>query len=105
MDIYELETPSVLIDLDKMERNIQRMQDLCDEAGVGLRPHIKTHKIPEIAKIKDRAARTSLCNETLPVCRTAIVIILNRQAAFNALSQQAAACRPAQAVSSYRRGI
>lgn len=52
MDIYELETPSVLIDLDRMERNIQRGQALCDEAGVALRPHIKTHKIPDIARMQ-----------------------------------------------------
>jgi len=60
MDIYELETPSVLIDLDRMERNIQRMQDLCDEAGVGLRPHIKTHKIPEIAKMQIEAGAVGI---------------------------------------------
>ncbi len=52
MDIYDLETPSVLIDLDRMERNIERMQTRCDEAGVALRPHIKTHKIPEIARMQ-----------------------------------------------------
>ncbi len=52
MNIYELETPSVLIDLDIMERNITRMQAFCDEAGVALRPHIKTHKIPEIARMQ-----------------------------------------------------
>ena len=33
-----------------MEGNIRRMQALCDEHGVALRPHVKTHKIPEIAK-------------------------------------------------------
>lgn len=52
MDIYELETPCVLIDLDRMERNIEHGQALCDEAGVALRPHIKTHKIPEIARMQ-----------------------------------------------------
>ena len=52
MDIYELETPCVLIDLDRMERNIERVQTLCDESGVALRPHIKTHKIPEIARMQ-----------------------------------------------------
>lgn len=48
--VSELETPSVLIDLDKMERNIARMQKRCDELGINFRPHIKTHKIPDIAR-------------------------------------------------------
>lgn len=48
--VSELETPSVLIDLDKMERNIAVMQARCDELGIRFRPHIKTHKIPDIAR-------------------------------------------------------
>ncbi len=48
--VSDLETPSVLIDLDKMERNITRMQARCDDLGINFRPHIKTHKIPDIAR-------------------------------------------------------
>ena len=48
--IHDLETPSVLIDMDIMEANIQRMQNLCNEHGLAFRPHIKTHKIPDIAR-------------------------------------------------------
>ena len=48
--VYDLETPSVLIDLDLMERNIAAMQRRCDELGIHFRPHIKTHKIPDIAR-------------------------------------------------------
>jgi D-serine deaminase-like pyridoxal phosphate-dependent protein len=48
--IHDLETPSVLIDLDRMERNIARMQGYCDHYGLKFRPHIKTHKIPAIAR-------------------------------------------------------
>ena len=48
--VSDLETPSVLIDLDKMERNIAVMQARCDELGIKFRPHIKTHKIPDIAR-------------------------------------------------------
>lgn len=50
--IHDLETPSVLIDLDRMARNIQRMQARCNDLGVKLRPHIKTHKIPAIARMQ-----------------------------------------------------
>jgi D-serine deaminase-like pyridoxal phosphate-dependent protein len=45
-------TPSVVIDLDLVERNIARVQALCDAAGVANRPHIKTHKSPMIAKMQ-----------------------------------------------------
>ncbi len=48
--VSELETPSVLIDLDKMEDNIEAMQKHCDDLGINFRPHIKTHKIPDIAR-------------------------------------------------------
>jgi len=48
--LSDLETPSVLIDLDKMERNIASMQKRCDDLGISFRPHIKTHKIPDIAR-------------------------------------------------------
>jgi D-serine deaminase-like pyridoxal phosphate-dependent protein len=48
--IHDLETPSILIDLDIMQRNIETMQARCDKLGVEFRPHIKTHKIPAIAQ-------------------------------------------------------
>lgn len=48
--VHDLETPSVLINLDRMEANIARMQAHCDALGIKFRPHIKTHKIPVIAR-------------------------------------------------------
>ena len=48
--VQDLETPSVLIDLDLMEDNIAVMQGRCDDLGIHYRPHIKTHKIPDIAR-------------------------------------------------------
>lgn len=50
MLISELETPAVIVDLDIMERNLARMGDYCREHQLLLRPHTKTHKIPELAK-------------------------------------------------------
>ena len=52
MNAFDLETPSVYVDLDVMERNIRTMQERCRGWGVGLRPHTKTHKIPEIARMQ-----------------------------------------------------
>lgn len=48
--IAELDTPCVLIDLDKVEANLRGAQSLADEAGLRLRPHIKTHKLPRFAR-------------------------------------------------------
>ena len=48
--ISDLETPSILIDLKVMNNNIKAMQARCDDLGIQFRPHIKTHKIPDIAR-------------------------------------------------------
>jgi D-serine deaminase-like pyridoxal phosphate-dependent protein len=48
--LFELETPAVLVDLDIAEANIDRFQAYCDAHGVGCRPHIKTHKLPHLAR-------------------------------------------------------
>jgi D-serine deaminase-like pyridoxal phosphate-dependent protein len=45
-----METPHVLIDGAKMRRNIEKMALIAKEGGVRLRPHVKTHKIPKIAR-------------------------------------------------------
>ena len=60
MDAFDLETPSVYIDLDIMERNIRAMQERCRAWGVGLRPHTKTHKIPEIARLQLEAGAVGI---------------------------------------------
>ncbi|SEP69043.1 D-serine deaminase, pyridoxal phosphate-dependent [Devosia sp. YR412] len=49
-DISELDTPCVLVDLDRVEANLQRAQAFADESGLKLRPHIKTHKLPRFAQ-------------------------------------------------------
>lgn len=43
-------TPAVVIDLDVVERNMEQLQAACDAAGLANRPHIKTHKSPELAR-------------------------------------------------------
>lgn len=44
-----LDTPSLLIDVERMERNLKEMADIAADAGVKLRPHVKTHKAPVLA--------------------------------------------------------
>jgi D-serine deaminase-like pyridoxal phosphate-dependent protein len=50
--IEDLATPAVLVDLDVLERNIGRQAERARTAGVRLRPHAKTHKCPEIARMQ-----------------------------------------------------
>ena len=52
MDALDLDTPALYVDLDVLERNIARMQQQCRVWGVALRPHVKTHKIAEIAQLQ-----------------------------------------------------
>ena len=57
MDYQELPTPALTIDLDVLERNLDRMAAYCRKHGLGLRPHTKTHKTPEAARMQmDRGA-------------------------------------------------
>lgn len=48
--VDDLDTPAVLIDLDKTEANLARAQAYADRHGLALRPHMKTHKLPELAR-------------------------------------------------------
>ena len=52
MNIQDLDTPVVLIDFDTMDRNLRRMASYCAAHNLTLRPHTKTHKIPEIARLQ-----------------------------------------------------
>ncbi|MBO7173751.1 MAG: DSD1 family PLP-dependent enzyme [Burkholderiaceae bacterium] len=50
MDLYQIDTPSLIIDEKKMQRNIDRMADKAKTLGLTLRPHLKTSKCWEVAK-------------------------------------------------------
>jgi D-serine deaminase-like pyridoxal phosphate-dependent protein len=56
----ELETPALLIDLDVLEANLAEMAAVAARAGVGLRPHTKTHKSPEIARMQVAAGAAGI---------------------------------------------
>jgi D-serine deaminase-like pyridoxal phosphate-dependent protein len=60
MHISELETPAVIVDLDVMDQNLARMADYCRANKLLLRPHTKTHKIPELAKRQIASGATGI---------------------------------------------
>jgi D-serine deaminase-like pyridoxal phosphate-dependent protein len=60
----EYGTPCAVIDMDRVERNIARVQAACEAAGVANRPHIKTHKSPYLARMQIAAgARGITCQK------------------------------------------
>lgn len=48
--LAEIDTPAVVIDLEKAVANLTRAQAFADAQGFALRPHIKTHKLPFFAQ-------------------------------------------------------
>jgi D-serine deaminase-like pyridoxal phosphate-dependent protein len=46
----EIPTPALLLDVDRFERNLQRMREHAKASGKHYRPHAKTHRCPEIAR-------------------------------------------------------
>ncbi|MBS0532104.1 MAG: D-TA family PLP-dependent enzyme [Proteobacteria bacterium] len=58
-------TPAVVIDMDRVERNIARIQAACTAAGVANRPHIKTHKNPTLAKMQIAAGAQGITCQKL----------------------------------------
>ncbi len=65
MKIEELPTPCVLIDLDALERNIEKMAAFTKSKNCGVRPHAKSHKSPFIAKKQMDAGAVGVCCQTL----------------------------------------
>ncbi|WP_411374595.1 D-TA family PLP-dependent enzyme [Arthrobacter sp. MPF02] len=60
-----VDTPAVLVDLDVLDRNITRMAEIAKAKGLALRPHAKTHKIPEIAARQLAAGAAGLTVATI----------------------------------------
>lgn len=48
----QIETPAALVDIDIMRRNLERTARYCAEHGLAWRPHVKTHKTPELAAMQ-----------------------------------------------------
>lgn len=56
----QLDTPCLVIDERIMRQNINDMQKEADRSGCMLRPHVKTHKIPDIAKMQMEAGAVGI---------------------------------------------
>jgi D-serine deaminase-like pyridoxal phosphate-dependent protein len=63
--VADLDTPVMVVDLDVLEGNIKRLQDDIDSLGLASRPHIKTHKIPNIGQMQLKAGATGITCQKL----------------------------------------
>ena len=58
---WELDTPALCVDLDKMEKNVATMQASLKKFGLPSRPHAKTHKCAAIAKYQMSTGSIGIC--------------------------------------------
>jgi len=58
-------TPFLAVDVPTLRANIGRAQAFCDDRGLRLRPHVKTHKTPEIARLQVDAGARGLAVATV----------------------------------------
>ena len=63
--VGDLPTPALLLDLDVLERNLAAMAAKTHALGVRLRPHVKTHKCPEIGRLQLAAGARGITVATL----------------------------------------
>lgn len=69
MNLVNLKTPAFLIDLPKLKGNLQLMKARAQTHGVSLRPHVKTHKTAEIARMQTTPAAPGITVSTLAEAR------------------------------------
>jgi D-serine deaminase-like pyridoxal phosphate-dependent protein len=65
MRVSDIETPAVIIDQDVVERNLQTWQKYCNRHGIANRPHIKTHKLLELARLQLRLGAVGITCQKL----------------------------------------
>ncbi|HEY9405483.1 MAG TPA: alanine racemase [Pyrinomonadaceae bacterium] len=69
MNLSELPTPALVLDVARVRRNAERMRTRVESMGARLRPHIKTHKCIEVARLQTSAPATALTVSTLAEAR------------------------------------
>jgi len=62
---WDLDSPALCVDLDKLESNIKTVHTGLKGTGVGVRPHAKTHKCPAIGKMQIDAGAVGICTAKL----------------------------------------
>lgn len=63
MPLDEVDTPSLIVDLDAIEHNMRRMAEYAAKRGIALRPHAKAHKCAEIALRQMALGAVGVCSQ------------------------------------------
>ena len=66
MLISQVSTPALFVDLDAFERNLERMHSFFKDKPCDVRPHVKAHKTPAIARLQQEAGCVGFCCATVP---------------------------------------
>ena len=69
MSLNSLKTPSLVLDIERVRQNAARMSDVTKRDNVRLRPHIKTHKCIEVARIQTAGHNGAITVSTLAEAR------------------------------------
>jgi len=67
--MHTLKTPSLLLDIERVRRNAERVSGIAKQNGVRLRPHVKTHKCVEVARIQTAGHNGAITVSTLAEAR------------------------------------
>src|SRR3954465_5964631 len=69
MDLQTIKTPSLVLDVERVRRNAERMSERVRSFGATLRPHVKTHKCVEVARIQTAGGPARITVSTLAEAR------------------------------------
>ncbi|MEZ5849369.1 MAG: DSD1 family PLP-dependent enzyme [Hyphomicrobiaceae bacterium] len=102
MDLADVDTPALIVDLDAFERNLRKMADHVAKAGVRLRPHAKTHKSPIIGLRQMALGAVGLCCQKVSEAEAMVeggipdVLVSNEVVGARKLDRLAALARQAR---------
>src|SRR5919112_4011514 len=69
MDLHNIKTPSLVLDVERVRRNARTMSERIKGLGAALRPHVKTHKCVEVARIQTEGRPGGVTVSTLAEAR------------------------------------
>ncbi len=69
MDLHTIKTPSLVLDAGRVRRNAERMSERVRRLGATLRPHVKTHKCVEVARVQTEGGPARVTVSTLAEAR------------------------------------
>jgi D-serine deaminase-like pyridoxal phosphate-dependent protein len=69
MNLHDIKTPALVLDVERVRRNARRMSERVRGMGAALRPHVKTHKCVEVARLQTEGGERRVTVSTLAEAR------------------------------------